>query len=51
MRSQQNKANHVQKSDYWKDKNLVSDKTYQSAISFAEFDLAHLNQVRDKKKK
>jgi CxxC motif-containing protein len=34
------KVNHVQKSVYWKDKKPVSDKTNQSAITFAEFDLA-----------
>jgi hypothetical protein len=45
------KENHVLKCVYWKDKKLVSDKTYQSAISFAEYDLAPLNQVRDEKKK
>jgi hypothetical protein len=43
-------ANRVKKSVYWKDKNLVSDKTYQSTISFLGTKAPSLEQVRTEKK-
>jgi hypothetical protein len=46
----QNK-DRINKSIYWKDKNLVSDETYQSAISFLGIRAPPLEHVRREKKK